>query len=93
MLDPQPLGAVSLPILSRDQVAQHVVDRRYRYASDETIAVGELLVSMHPDSIREAEEIEARLIVFDIFREDPVQQFERLTGRKLSPLDEEDEAW
>lgn len=76
-------------MLTPERVAEIVVDRRYRFASDEAIAVGELLISMDPESVAEAERVETRLILLDIFREDPVDQFERLTGIKLDLDDEE----
>lgn len=71
------------PYLSTERVAEIVVDRRYGFAAPVTIAVGELLISLHPDSVAEARRVDARLATFDEHCEDPVAKFERLTGRSL----------
>lgn len=81
---------MSPPILTPEQVAEHVVTKRYRLAPPETIAAGDLLVSLHPDSVAWADYVEGRLILFDIFCEDPIDRFERLTGRRLDQTNESD---
>ena len=78
------------PFITRDRVAEIVVGRRYGYVSPEATAAGELLISMHPDSVAQADEIEARLTLFDIFCEDPIERFERITGIELD-LDDDGE--
>ena len=80
---------MSLPVLTPEQVADHVVLKRYRFASPEAIAVGDLLVSLHPDSAAYADRVEAQLILLDIFCEGPLDRFERLT-RQRPGLDADD---
>ena len=73
------------PILTPLQVAEAVVDRLCGFASPDAVAVGELLISVDPESIRLARLYETRVRRLAAEAEDPVAKFERLTGRTLGP--------
>ena len=75
---------VSLSPRMRRLVAQAVVDRRYGFAPASSYAPVFALVEIFGDQA-EVDEIERNLDLLDATTEDPVAQFERLTGRVLRP--------
>ena len=68
----------------RALLAQAVVDKRYGFTPPSSYAPVLALADIFPEAQAEVEEIERYLDRVDAEREDPVAQFERLTGRTLN---------
>lgn len=67
------------PVLTPLRVAEAVVDRVLGFASPETNAVNDLLISVDPESVREAEACERRVRHLVAHAEDPACKFGRLS--------------
>ena len=69
------------PILSPQRVAETVVDRHCGFTRPDTAALYALLIALHPTSARLARRYEQRIVILLSRMENPIAQFERLTGR------------
>jgi len=81
-LNPFPKDVSLSPRMLR-LVAQAVVDRRYGFTPASSYAPVLALIDLLPDARAEVDEIERTLDTLEADMEDPVAQFERLTGRVL----------
>lgn len=82
MVDPDdhpPLPARP-PLLTPERIAELVVDRLMGVASPEAVAVGRLLISVDPGSVRLARRYEARARSLMEHSEDPIERYLRLTN-------------
>ena len=69
------------PLLTPERIAELVVDRLMGFASPEAVAVGHLLISIDPGSVRLARRYEARVQTLMEHSEDPIERYLRLTDR------------
>lgn len=67
------------PLLTPERIAELVVDRLMGFASPEAVAVGHLLISVDPGSVRLARRYEARARALIEHSEDPSERYLRLT--------------
>lgn len=70
-----------VPFLSAQWVAEAVADRLCGFVPPGVAALSELLIALDPASTRLAKQYERRLRHLLERGEDPIAQFERLTGR------------
>lgn len=66
-----------------DRIAEAVVDRLLGFASEDTLLWERALVALDPEAARLAHAYERRVRWLMENAEDPVDRFERLTGRRL----------
>ena len=66
-----------------DRIAEAVVDRLLGFASEDTLLWERVLVALDPEAARLARAYERRVRWLMEHAEDPVDRFERLTGRRL----------
>ena len=66
-----------------DRIAEAVVDRLLWFASEDTLLWERVLVALDPEAARLARAYERRARWLMEHAEDPVDRFERLTGRRL----------
>ena len=78
--DDHPLG---------ERIAQAVVDRLLGFAGPDTLLWERVLVAIDPEAARVARQVERRARWLMDNTENPVAQFERLTGRTLHEPDTE----
>jgi len=66
-----------------DRIAEVVVDRLLGFASEDALLWERVLVALDPEAARLARAYEHRVRWLMENAEDPVDRFERLTGRRL----------